>query len=1208
MKKKLFNYQILHELMRFSLMQLCIAVSIAAVSIAGKAGAQDLLNRRITLNVQNQSVVQILTSIEKQAQVRFTYRPELITETRKYSFELNDERLAKVLTEILDPMRLKYKVMGKQIVLTPVKESGTSSISEEAVPGLHPAPARTVTGKVTSAKDGAPLPGVNILVKGTQAGTSTDVSGNFSIDVAGQGAELIFSYIGFNSQSVEVGSQSVIYVSLQESVETLKEAVVTAMGITRDKRSLGYSVGNVQGEALTQTPQNNVLNALSGKVAGVQISQMDGTAGSTVNVVIRGANSLNSDNQPLFVIDGVPVANKLDNGFAGADMGNAISDINPNDIANISVLKGPSAAALYGSRAGNGVILITTKSGRGTKKGLGVSLNTAMVLEVPLKYVPVQNKFGSGKSGAHILEEQENESWGPRLDTGDEWVQWNSNGQKAPLVSYPDRFKDFFRTGTTNTNNVSVNGNYDKGNFRLSVGNMKNKGVVPNTDLSRLTLALNTTYNLTDKLRAQANFNISESGSDNRPLIDASRNSPVRSIYEMGAQVNILDLEDYWVPGQEGIQQRVYKSKQNNPYFIAYENPTGFRRNRTVSKLQLDYDITSEFSLMGRFSRDAYEEKLEAKKAYSNFEATKGGYEVEMNDRKETNLDFIASWKRNFGETWSLNVLAGANRLEQRSNFINNATTELVTPGLYTIANGAPGTIIYNSEWTRKLLYGVYGSASIGFRNVAFLDLTARNDWSSTLPKSNRSYFYPSASLSVILSDVFTLPSWISLAKFRAGSAQVGNDVAPYSLRQTYLADTDWGASKRMYQNDILKNNNLKPEISSANEIGLDLKFLKNRLGIEGTYYMRNNKNQVLTIGIPIESGSSSKLINAGLVQSRGFELGIHATPVESGNFTWDINLSFTRNRTRIKRLAEGITYFSFNSYSGAEVRTYVGGDVGDIYQQPMLKVTDQNSPYFGYPVLTSGGLYQTDTDINHIQKIGNYNHDFLMGIQQTFRYKNFSLFANIDWRQGGSFYSNTMMFLGNNGQLEESLSGVAYDRNIPIEQQIKANPEAFLGKWVGGRNAEYGGFDAWTGSKKTTRVQDASFNVGVRSSKDAEGNTTYVENLGGANTVWLDPFSAYRYSTRPFPSENMYSATYVKLREIAITYHLPKTLTEKLRLQNASVSIVGNNLYEWTAAGVGIDPERAFRQSGSAWMQGVEYYNVMPWTGSVGLKLNVDF
>jgi TonB-linked SusC/RagA family outer membrane protein len=800
MKKQLSTCQLFRRLMRISLMQFCIAVSIATVSIAGKTGVQDLLSRRISLSVQNQSAVQILTAIEKQAHVRFTYRPELITESRKFSFEMNEEKLAKVLDEILDPMHLKYKVMGRQIVLTPVKtESGLMDGGGAPTPELHSAPLRTITGKVTSSKDGAALPGVNILVRGTQSGTSTDVAGNFSIDITGQDAVLIFSYIGFNSQSVEVGNLSVVNVSLQESVETLKEAVVTAMGITRDKRSLGYSVGNVQGEALTQTPQNNVLNALSGKVAGVQISQMDGTAGSTVNVIIRGANSLNNDNQPLFVIDGVPVSNKLDNSFAGADMGNAISDINPNDIANVSVLKGPSAAALYGSRAGNGVILITTKSGRGAKKGLGVSVNTAMVMEVPLKYVPVQNKFGSGKSGAHILEEQENESWGPRLDVGEQWVQWNSNGQKVPLVSYPNRFKDFFQTGTTNTNNVSVNGNYDKGNFRLSVGNMKNKGIVPSTDLSRLTLALNTTYNITDKLRAQANFNVSESGSDNRPLIDASRNSPVRSIYEMGAQVNILDLEDYWAPGQEGIQQRVYKSKQNNPYFIAYENPTGFKRNRTVSKLQLDYDITSEFSLMGRFSRDAYEEKLEAKKAYSNYEAVKGGYEVEMNDRKETNLDFIASWKKNLNETWSLNVLAGANRLEQRSDFINNATTELVSPGLYTIANGAPGTIIYNSQWTRKLLYGVYSSASIGFKNVAFLDITARNDWSSTLPKNNRSYFYPSASLSVILSDVFALPSWISLAKFRAGSAQVGNDVAPYSLRQTYLADTDWGTSKRMY-------------------------------------------------------------------------------------------------------------------------------------------------------------------------------------------------------------------------------------------------------------------------------------------------------------------------------------------------------------------------------------------------------------------------
>lgn len=1064
----------------------------------------------------------------------------------------------------------------------------------------------TVSGRVTAKADGQALPGVSVLIKGTQQGTITDNDGRFSIEAPSSSSVLIFSFIGFKTVEMVAGRQTNIEISMEESSEVLQEAVVTALGIKREKRSLGYSVGNVDGDALTETPQSNVLNALTGKVSGVQISQMGGAAGSSVNVVIRGANSLNGDNQPLFVIDGVPVANQLNNGFGGADMGNPISDINPNDIANISVLKGPSAAALYGSRAGNGVVLITTKSGTGAKKGIGVSFNTATVMDFPFRFVEVQNKFSSGKSGAHAFEEQENESWGVALDAGEQWVQWNTNGQPAPMVSYPNRFKDFFQKGWTNTNNAAVSGNYEKGNFRVSLGNMSNTGILPNTDLSRLTIGFNSTYNLTDRLRATAGVNITQSGSNNRPIIDGNRTDAVRSLYETGAQVNILDLKDYWVPGSEGLLQRKYKDKQNNPYFVLHENLTGFKRDRTAGKLQLDYDINDDFSVMGRYTRDSYTEIDEAKIGYNNYEQPFGGYTIANEYRKEENVDFMLSYKKNFGESWSLNAMVGANRLSQYYQSVTNSASQLTLPGLYTISNGAPGAVNYNSFWSKKLLYGIYGSASLGFKDLLYLDVTARNDWSSTLPKENRSYFYPSVSLSGIVSEMVELPSWFTFAKVRAGFAQVGNDVGPYSLNQTFGTTTDWGTAKRMFMGGVMRNPMLKPEISTSSEIGADVKFFQDRLGIEGTYYVRDNRNQVLAINVPIESGASNKMINAGLVQSKGWEIGINATPVIAGDFRWDMAVSLSRNRTYIKELAEGIEYFPFVSYSGAEVRTYTGGQIGDIFMRPVLTVKDPNSQYFGYPILTNTGLYQTDNDVKNMVKIGNFNHDVMVGIQPTFSYKSFSLYANIDWRQGGSFYSNTMMFLGNNGMLEETLTGMDYDRSRSIEEQIKENPHAYFGNWVGGRNAEYGGLP-WP--VENNRKQDASMNVGVRSGGvDESGNPQYIENLGGASTVWLDPFNAYRYANRPFPDRNLYSATYVKLREIALTYHLPKGLLSKVKVQRASVSVVGNNLFIWTKANNGVDPERAFRQTGGAWVQGVEYYNVMPWTGSLGFKLNVDF
>lgn len=1095
------------------------------------------------------------------------------------------------------------RLVSEKGLLSTMTKSGNNSYPEnlQRVPVLQ-----KVGGTVTSEIDGLGLPGVTVVLKETTTGTITDQDGKYQLEFDKENAVLVFSFIGFEKQEVAIGNREVIDIVLREDMKSLQEAVVTALGVKREKQSLGYSVGSVDGRDLTETPQNNVLNAMAGKVAGVQISQMDGAAGSSVNIIIRGGNSLNNDNQPLFVIDGVPVANKLNNGFGGADMGNPIADINPNDIDNISILKGPSAAALYGSRAGNGVVLITTKSGMG-RKGMGVSVNSAIVMDFPFRYIPIQNEFASGKSGAHVFEESENESWGSQLDVGEDWVQWNSNGEPAPLVSYPDRFKDFFQAGYTNTNNVAINGDYDKGSFRLSVGNMANKGIIPNTDFSRLTIGLNTTYIITNKLRATATVNITESGSDNRPIIDGGRTSPVRSLYETGAQVNILDLKQYWIPGSEGILQRKYKEKQNNPYFVVNENPTGFERNRTVSKLQLDYDVTSNLSMLLRYARDTYEEQQEAIIAYNNYDQINGGYHIRNNFNKENNVDFMLNYQKIINNNWNITALAGANRMEQRYSHLENDAGQLVIPMLYTIANGAPGTVLYDSQQFWKVIYGIYGSVSTGYQNKLFLDVTARNDWSSTLPIENRSYFYPSVSLSAIVSEMIQLPSFVDLFKFRAGIAQVGNDVSPYSLIPTFSTALDWGAAKSMYMGGLLRNASLKPEISTSSEAGLDISLFNNRLGLEATYYVRGNKNQVLPIDLPIESGASSKLINAGLVESRGFELGISTTPVIAGDFRWDLNVNLSRNRTRIKELADGITYFNFTSYSGAELRTYVGGDIGDIYMRPVLTVKDTESPYFGYPVLTGSGLYQVDQNVNNLVKIGNFNHDFMLSFQPTFRYKKLSLYANIDWRQGGQFYSNTMMFFGNNGMLEETLSGMPYDENRPIEDQVKENPEAFFGKWIGGRNAAYGGFP-WPGNEANFREEDASFNVGVRESRDAEGNIVYVENLGGSSTRWLNPFQAYRFAHRPFPDRNLYSATYVKLREVAITYQLPNNWLDKISLRNASLSIVGNNLFIWTEAGNGVDPERAFRQSGNRWIQGVEYYNVMPWTGSLGLKLNADF
>lgn len=1063
-----------------------------------------------------------------------------------------------------------------------------------------------VSGVVKS-NSGELLPGVSILVKGTSKGTITDIDGKYSISADNLKDILVFSFVGMEKQEIPVDGRSAIDVTMRASTIGVDEVVVTALGLKRDKKALGYSVGEVKGDNLTETSQTNVLNALQGKVSGVKINQMDGTSGSSVSMIIRGATSLNNDNQPLFVIDGIPVKNQLNNYFQGADFGNQISDLNPDDIESVSVLKGASAAALYGSRAGNGVVLITTRSGAAGRKGIGVTFSTTNVFEIPYHYFPVQNKFGSGKAGAHLLEEPENETWGAQLDVGEMWVLWNSNGQKVPLVSYPNRFKDFFQTGFTTTNNIGVEGNYEKGFFRLSVGDMRNQGIIPNVDLNRSTISLNSGYNLTSKLSVSAMFNWAESGSGNRPNVDGDdRNDIVRSLTETGAQVNILDLKDYWVKGQEGLQQLKYKEKQNNAWFLAYENTNAFKRERLTSKVQFDYKINDDLTLMGRFMRDGNIENRESKRAFSSYSEPNGQYTLYDISRKETNMELNLSFQKDLNEKWNLNAFIAGNRMYSYAKSIYNQAGQLVIPGLYTISNGVPGTVVYSSYWSEKAIYSVYGMASLGYNDMLYLDLTARNDWSSTLPPENRSYFYPSASLSILLSEMVALPQWITFAKLRSGIAQVGNDTSPYSLSQNFSIASDWGSVKRIYMAGGLQNPNLVPEKATSLEVGADLRFVKNRIGLEATWYRVRNENQVLSISVPVESGATSKKINTGLIESKGWEVSLNTTPVIAGKFRWDLGLHFTRNRTWLVELAEGMTYAQWTESDGCYFRTYEGGLIGDFYCQPMLTVADKSSPYYGYPLLNSNGQYQVDNNPDHIKKIGNANPDFNLGIQPTFRYGSFSVYANIDWNQGGKFYSKTMMFMQNNGMREDTFSGIAYDPNRSIEEQIKENPQYFFGEWVGGRTAEYGGFP-WPAGSGAGRKQDASFNVGVREVV-VNGVKTYVENLGGSTTKWLDPFNANRYANRPFPYRNTYNATFVKLRELALTYHLPRKINQQLHLQNSSISLVASNMLEWTKAGVDIDPERAFKPNGGAWNNGLEYYNTMPWTGTLGVKLSLEF
>ncbi|MGA0555228.1 SusC/RagA family TonB-linked outer membrane protein [Larkinella sp. VNQ87] len=1105
---------------------------------------------------------------------------------------------------------------------------------------------RRVSGTIRLETDNSPIPGVNILIKGTQTGTTSDNNGRYSLEVSGTNPTLVYSYIGYQTEEIAVGNRNVIDVTMAEGAETLQEAVVTALGIKREERSLGYSVGKIDGKDLTRVVQENVLNGMAGKVAGVTISATGGT-GSSVSMIIRGAKSLSNDNQPLFVVDGVPIANTLNNVSQigtdnRVDYGNAISSLNPDDIENISILKGPSAAALYGTRAGNGVVLITTKNGSKAKK-MTVSINSNTVFDKPYKFLKWQTRFGSGQFSAipvsvsnnpltnpfgKLIQEEIGATYGAELDKGYSEVQWNSpldaNDKPVPmpLVSHPDNVRNFVQTGITTTNGISIANSNEQVTYRISYSNMQNRGIIPNSDLFKNTLNISTAVKLNEKLRMSTNLDISRNNSNNRPAGNRGSN-PLQAAYNTSPHIDLRELKNYWMPGQEGLQQRTqYNGLYNNPYFLAYEINNGFVRDRLFGNLRADWQVTKDISLMGRYSLDTYQEQRETKIANSYTNDPRGAYGLINIGSFESNADFLATYKKdvsNFG----LSVSVGGNYRYQKGSNLTNATrngTGLIVPGVYTIQNIAPANLDYNSTKFQRGIYSLYGLANLSFKDMVYLDLTARNDWSSTLPANNRSYFYPSASLSVLLNEILPPSNTISLLKLRAGIAQVGNDANPYLLLSTLTNAGTWDGIPRLSIPGTLLISDLKPEIATSTEFGVDLNLFRNRLRASGTYYISENRNQILSTKLPPSSGYTTKNINAGLLVSRGIELTLGGTPLEKNGWRLDLNANLTRNRTTIEKLSDDLPYFTLWTDAKGGAWTYVGDEIGDIYDAKVVTVEDKNSPYYGYPILDQTGKWQSIDAINTKNKIGNFNARFLLGLQTSLSYRGFSLNMTFDWRNGGDFVSQTYRY----GE-EDGRSQLFYDKLInpngltgdALRDYLVANQDEMIlingnnFPVVGGPTPSDGGFPFKYGPY--TLPHGGVFIPGViATGYDENGNPTgYKENLGGPGTLTL-PFAGS--TSWAFTRPMLFDASFLKLREVSLGYDLPQNLVKRFRMQNVNVSVYSRNIILWTAAKIGIDPEMAFQPeasvqgSGIQFKQGIERNNVTPWVLPIGFRLGLTF
>jgi len=1111
---------------------------------------------------------------------------------------------------------------------------------------------RTVTG-IVSDDSGDPLPGVTVVILGTSQGSVSDQNGNFSIDVPDENAILRFSFIGMEPQEIAVGNQTVINVTLATSSIAMDEVVVTALGISRETKSLGYSVGEVDGEDIQKVTQENILNSLAGRVSGVVINSTGG-AGSSVSMVIRGASSLTSDNQPLFVIDGIPMNNTLNNVTEMArdtkvDYGNAISDINPEDIESMSVLKGPSAAALYGSRAGNGVVLITTKSGK-KSKGIGVTVTSNTVIENPYKYLEKHTLFANGRrpytqdnrpnNGLDYYSVPAGDSYwvGPELDKGQMAYQWpffddNGNLIATPLVSHPDNWKNFFQTGFTTTNGVSITDATEKMNYRLSYNNMLNKGVVPNSDLKRNSISLNSSVKVLDNLSISTSINFTNSGADNRPAGNRGAN-PMQALYEMNPHLDVLEMEDYWEEGQEGIQQRgpynlianpdgTYDKDDmmNNPFFIANEVNNPFSRNRVYGNAKIDWQIIPDLSFMARYTHDQFNEQRETKIAPSYSKEPNGFYGIVDLYRREQNADFLFTYNKRAGE-FSVSASAGGNYMYQYAS--NHQTqskrrgTGLIVPNIYSVSNVSPDNLTYSSGFHQKGIYSLYGLASIGFKDAVYLDLTARNDWSSTLPVENRSYFYPSASLSVLLNNIVDMGSNVSLAKLRGGWAMVGNDTDPYKLIQTMGNAGAWGNQTRLTTSGTLLLPDLKPEIQTSWEIGADLALFQNRLRADVTYYQAENENQILNIGLPPSSGYTSKQINAGLLSSKGIEFSVGGTPYRTTELNWDVNFVFSRNRTRIEELAEGFDYIRLWGDAKGGAYTWVGEEIGQMIDRALVRVDDPASPYHGWPIIDDEGWEDSDRtlqddDGNRVAPvIGNFNPDFLLGAQSSLSYKNWTISVSLDWRKGGQFVSQTHRYgesdLHTQRWLDKALDLSDVD-DIPAylkehaDEYLSPDGEFFV--IVGGPTEEYGGLEF---TEDGITLHDGVFMPGVEGDYDDAGHFVMTrENLGDENTPLIRYQDYYGWS---YTRNATFDADFLKLREISIGYQLPPIKG----IQNMTVSLFSRNIILWTKAGINIDPELAFQPeggtqaSGIQFKQGIERFNVSPWTVPIGVKLNISF
>jgi TonB-linked SusC/RagA family outer membrane protein len=1026
---------------------------------------------------------------------------------------------------------------------------------------------RTVTGRITSSEDGSPLPGVNVVLKGTTNGTVTDVSGAYTLKVPTEGGVLVFTFIGLTSQEVEIGSRASVDVAMSQDTQQLSEVVVTALGESASKKSVGYAVQDIKSEELLKARESNVVNSLSGKIAGVQITGSSGSVGASSRIVIRGANSF-GNNQPLFVVDGVPISNE---GFGsigpsttsgtgtgtatdGVNRGNAAADLNPDDIESITVLKGPNAAALYGSRGANGVIIVKTKSGK-RGQGLGVAVNSSVTFANPLRLPDYQNSYGQGSGGNFSFEDGAgggindgtDESWGPRLDVGTSLPQFNSpvvDGvrQPTPWVSHPDNIKDFFNTGKTVVNSVSISGGGDKGAVRLSYTHQKEEGMIPNTDQEKNTVAVNANLNVTDKFVVSTSANFVKTHSDNLPGYGYSGQNVMQQFVWFGRQVDIAELKNY--KDADGNKYSWNYNYHNNPYFTLNENLNGIDRNRVYGNVKAQYRFNDWLSVFVRTGTDYYSYLNSGRIAVGDIDNPQGEYSETSNTFSEVNSDFLLSFNKSLSDDIVLSLNAGGNRMTQRKHQITGNADELAVPGIYTLGNSKVPLRTSSYESTKRI-NSLYFSGQIGYRDALFLDFSGRNDWSSTLPDGNNSYFYPAANVSAVISELAGLQSNVlSSLKVRGGFAQVGSDTDPFRLMNYVTFGDSWNSSTKLpnlFVDNTLNNPDLKPQRTNSFEFGVDAAFFNNKVRAELTYYNQKTTDQLIAVPVSSSSGYLEKYINAGEISNKGVEVTLGVTPVSTASgFQWDFTVNFAKNVNQVVELYPGVEQYVLGTYWSMQVAAVPGQRFGTLYgygfeRDPQGRVIHEN----GLPVTSTAP-----------KSLGNYTPDWTGGLNNQFSYKGVGLSFLIDVKRGGDVYSMTTSWGRYAGILEETLKG-----------------------------------------REAGIVGDGVKNVGTAESPE------YVKN---DVVVTAEDYNKAAFSNT-ITESSIFDASYVKLREARLSYTLPNSLLGKLPIKDVQFAVTGRNLALLYSKVPHIDPETSFSNTN---VQGLEF-GQSPSARTIGFNLS---